>query len=350
MITLDQLKAQLRTMRAMPIVTRAAPILLSPLLFFILSTFSLAPGAFYFASDALGYAVILALLMTTAMAWELRVLGDPHNPVQWPKHLLLFITLTLFFAQTLTLPTPTELPVYQPTPFGWFGDAAVQLLHELVKLIPDGIIRFFLNWRISIALFLFFCAMCVRQLPFRLCALGAILVIPWVLTLLDSLTPGLFFGGLFLFGALVRLFQPTPVLALQSGAIKLQPLAPHDPAFVVSAIRILDLVKDGRAHPYSEIEAIHPQAEAQVDRMIHLGLLEMQQTHEGKHVQFAKTLLHTSPLALFSRLPRAIFLLTIVCIWVALPVDLIPDSIPFIGSLDDITLSILALKSLREDA
>lgn len=348
MISLAQMKLCLCKVRAIPFFGVLISGLGSALPVLILCVLSLAPGAGGFASDALGYAFTLALLMTTAMAWELRILGDPHNPIQWPKHLLLLVALTLFFAQTLSLPTPTELPVYQPTPFGWFGDATVQALHNLVSLIPDCVIRFFHNWRIAGVLFLFFCVMCVRQLSFRLCALGTILLAPWCMTLIDAFTPGLFFGGLLLIVALWQLIQPTPILALQSGAIKLQPVAPHDPEFVVSAIRILDLVKDGAAHPTSEVEAIHPQAEALIERMIHLGLLEMHQTQEGKNLQLAKTLLRTSPLAVFSRIPRALFLLTIVCIWVALPIDLIPDSIPFVGSLDDITLSILALKSLRE--
>lgn len=321
---------------------------LSPLLFLFLSTLLLAEPALTLFSDALGYAFTLALFLTAAMAWELRILGDPHHPAQWPKHLFLLLTLTLFFAQTLSVPETTDLPVSQPSSFGWIGDLIVQEFYALLNLIPDGIVRFFSNWRISTVLFLFFCAMCVRHQLFRLSAFGCILFIPWILTLTDGFIPGLFSGGILLFIGLARLFNPIPILALQSGAIKLQPLAQEDPEFVCSALRILCHVRDGKSHPLSEITAAHPQAAQEIMRIIKLGLLEMRVTVQGEEVILANTLNRVSPLAVFSRIPRAIFLLLIVGFWVILPIDLIPDPLPFIGTFDDITLSILAFYSLRE--
>lgn len=296
----------------------------------------------------LGYAFAVAIFLTLAATWELQILGDPHNPTVWPAHLLLLFVLTLFFTQTLSLPAQSPLPVAETTSFGWLGDAITQLLSALRDAIPDWITRFFVNWRFSLLLLLFFCAMCIRHRRFRICLFRGMLLFPWISTLLDTFSLGLLLGGVLLILACERLLATTPNPALQAGALKLQPLAAHDPDFVVDALRILDLLKTDTRHPVSEIEAVLPHSEPQIDRMIHLGLLEMEITRDGKLLRFDRTLTNPSPLILLARIPRTIFLLIIVCIWVALPIDLIPDAIPFIGSLDDLTLSMLALHALRE--
>lgn len=323
-------------------------LLLAPVFLLFCSALFLCSAALPDMQDAVGYAFTLAFFLTLAAAWELQILGDPHAPTVWPAHLLLLTVLTLFFTQTLSLPAQPTLPIAEAVPLGWLGDAVTRILSALRDAIPEWIIRFFVNWRYSLLTFLFFCAMCIRNRLFRICVFNAMILVPWALTLPERFSPGLTVGGLFLFLACSRLLRATPIPALQAGARKLQPLAAHDPDFVVDALRIMELLKNGSPHPASEVEAAIPRAEAQVDRMIHLGLLELHVTREGKVLQLARTLINTSPLIALSRIPRIIFLFAIVCIWVALPVDLIPDAIPFIGSLDDITLSILALKSLRE--
>lgn len=320
----------------------------SPLPFLLAAFFLFSGPAVLPVQDTLGYAFTLALFLTLSAAWELRILGDPHRPDVWPAHLLLLATLTVFFARTLTLADTPELPVYQPTALGWLGDALTQSVYALRETVPECIVRFFANWRLTLTLFLFFCAMCIRHLFFRLCTLGGILLFPWIFTLTDTFATDLLFGGIALLAGVKNLLSRPSLPALQTAALKLRPLAVHDPDFVCSALRILDLVRDGAAHPVPEVAAIHPEPEQVLDRMIRLGLLELQMTVRGKDITLAKALRRASPLALLSRLPRALFLLTIVCIWVALPIDLIPDALPFVGSLDDITLSILALHSLRE--
>lgn len=323
-------------------------LLLSPVILLFCSALFLCNAPMAEMQDAVGYAFALAFFLTLAAAWELQILGDPHAPPLWPAHLLLLTVLTRFFAQTLSLPVQSTLPVAEPAPLGWLGDAVTQILYTLRDTIPEWITRFFINWRYSLLIFLFFCAMCIRNRLFRICVFCSILLLPWILTLLDGFSLALMLGGILLFLACSRLLSATPIPALQAGARKLHPLAAHDPDFVIDALRILDLLKSGTPHPAAEVEAAIPRAEAQVERMIRLGLLELHVTGEGKVIQLARTLVNVSPLITLSRIPRTLFLLAIVCIWVALPVDLIPDAIPFIGSLDDITLSILALKSLRE--
>lgn len=347
-MTVRQVIASLRLRVASTRLLLLGRLLLTPSVLLFGSALCLCNAALPEVQDALGYAFTLALFLTLAAAWELQILGDPHNPSVWPAHLLLLTVLTLFFAQTLSLPAQTTLPIAEPASLGWLGDAVTHLLYSLRDAIPERITRFFINWRYSLLIFLFFCAMCIRNRLFRICVFNSILLVPWALTLLDGFSPALTLGGILLFLACSRLLRAAPIPALQAGARNLRPLAAHDPDFVVDALRILELLKTGAPHSVSEIEAAIPHAEAQVDRMIRLGLLELHVTREGKVLQLARTLANPSPLIALSRIPRTVFLFVIVAIWVALPADLIPDAIPFIGSLDDITLSILALKSLRE--
>lgn len=323
-------------------------LLLSPVFLLFCSALFLCNSALLNVQEALGYAFALALFLVLAAAWELQILGDPHSPPVWPTHLLLLTVLTVFFAQTLSLPEETALPVAETTAFSWLGDVVTQGLYTLRDAIPEWITQFFINWRYSLLIFLFFCAMCFRNRIFRICVFNGILLVPWIFTLLDGFSLSLTLGGLLLFLACSRLLRATPIPVLQAAALKLQPLAEHDPDFVVDALRILELLKTNKPHLLSEVEATIPHTKASIERMIHLGLLELHVTCKGENLQPARELTNASPLIALARIPRIIFLFVIVCIWVALPVDLIPDAIPFIGSLDDITLSILALKSLRE--
>lgn len=323
-------------------------LLLTPAVLLFCSALFLSSAALPAVQDALGYAFALALFLTLAAAWELQILGDPHSPPVWPIHLLLLTVLTLFFAQTLSLPAETALPVAEETPLGWLGDVITQGLYTLRNAIPDWITRFFINWRYSLLIFLFFCAMCFRNRIFRIGVFNCMLFIPWIATLLDGFSLSLAVGGLLLLLACSRLLRATPIPALQAAALKLQPLAAHDPEFVVDALRILDALKNGNPQLAPELRALLPRTDETVERMIHLGLLELHVTCKGENLQLARTLANASPLIALARIPRVIFLFVIVCIWVALPVDLIPDAIPFIGSLDDITLSMLALKAVRE--
>ncbi|MBO5762422.1 MAG: DUF1232 domain-containing protein [Lentisphaeria bacterium] len=45
-------------------------------------------------------------------------------------------------------------------------------------------------------------------------------------------------------------------------------------------------------------------------------------------------------LAAASMVPRAVFAVTLAVIWALIPVDLIPDVIPFLGTLDDVAIAL----------
>ena len=48
-----------------------------------------------------------------------------------------------------------------------------------------------------------------------------------------------------------------------------------------------------------------------------------------------------------AEVPRLLFALCFALLWIISPVDLIPDAIPFVGTLDDAAVAILAALSFR---
>ena len=79
--------------------------------------------------------------------------------------------------------------------------------------------------------------------------------------------------------------------------------------------------------------------DVQVKRMMALlELLEAIASHDRNDLQMRRPLLLTQ-LAVF---PRVVLALTAATVWVLLPVDLIPDSLPFLGMLDDVTVAIFS--------
>jgi len=303
-----------------------------------------APG------ESLGYAALLAALMGMASAWELRLLGDPHDPAEWPGQAAFVLALTCLFSHTLGV-QEALLPVYEPSSFGWLGDVAAHGVRRTLDLLPDAVLSFFANWRIGLSVLLFLCAMCVRAPRFRSAALAVLVAAPLAVTLAQGGSPRLVCGaGLFVAGLAFQLRPAGRLHAFQAGCRQLAPLVPVEPAFVCAALQVLWRLRCGAPVPFQTIEASGPDAKAMEDavrRMVALGLVETRETAAARTVRLATSLRRPSPLAALARFPRAVFLLLIALVWAMLPIDLIPDGLPFFGLLDDLAVSMLALRAFK---
>ena len=57
-----------------------------------------------------------------------------------------------------------------------------------------------------------------------------------------------------------------------------------------------------------------------------------------------------NPLAAVATLPRIVFVCAFALLWVMMPFDLIPDALPFVGVLDDISVTALSIMVARQSA
>ncbi|MEG1479460.1 MAG: YkvA family protein [Kiritimatiellia bacterium] len=298
-----------------------------------------------------GYPLFLAYLMTAALAWELLVLGDPHRPREWPILAMLYATLTFFLMRVMSFPQEL-LPIYTPSTFGWVGDVAAHFTRSLIDFLPESFVAFFANWRMTLSIVLLLCAMSFKSKIVRASAFILIPLIPFISTVWHESHPtSLLFGTFFLaVGVLFHFHRTQPIRILQAALHRLAPIAEREPAFAHEALRVVALLADGNRHPQTFIGQ-HLNAgmtlSSSLSRMIALDLIETHEAAERQTVILSPSLRTTTAWALFSKLPRILFLFMIALVWMILPIDLIPDALPFMGALDDTAIAILAFRSLR---
>ncbi|NLG14104.1 MAG: DUF1232 domain-containing protein [Lentisphaerae bacterium] len=82
--------------------------------------------------------------------------------------------------------------------------------------------------------------------------------------------------------------------------------------------------------------------------MFEYDLLVLRADSEGKYLHANAMLrFHDSLLVSISVFPRALLAIVLALVWVALPIDLIPDTLPIVGILDDMTVTIFSGLVLR---
>ena len=303
--------------------------------------------------------IFFAFILTASLNWEMLLFGRASG-ANMLLQVLQILPLTFLLARLTAFPSmPSHRPLIKK--LFQFLQEADQELFNLTSMIPDWLTDLFSNWRISLCFMLVLFILSFRSIRLKLGMLVSILVI-----LLASAAAGrpsfhLLAGTILLAGGYafqfcrydrVIFFENAVRRIARSGncdsllaSVMVSVLSAFYENGQVSRQRLLQLVQS----VYAEKNALSA-ADLQliageiVRRMVYqYDLAEVHFSGEGEFLAPNRSLFrYDNLLGMIAVAPRIVLTLIFGILWILLPVDLIPDGIPFFGVLDDTAAALIS--------
>jgi Protein of unknown function (DUF1232) len=301
---------------------------------------------------------ILALLIVAGFCWESYLLGRPAG-INLILHCLLIVPATLFIGRVVGLPAAARVSE------GWLGkikDFALGLKDAagFADILPDWLEDMFRNPGV-VVLIIFVSLAFTQQRSSRRFALILIgLLIPTLRTISHEPKPTLLFGVGCLalgIGLALQFSRYGEVLAQQNVLARLHPV--DDPLELRCSLRITRRVlEDGYLAEDGVLAVVHREYGKHYD-LEPPAVRGIAQTISHRLVREHRVLeLHGDERGFFlipyegihkidslfgeiAVLMRKIILTAIVLIWLISPIDIFPDSLPILGTLDDALMALI---------
>ncbi len=302
--------------------------------------------------------VFFAFVVTASLNWELLLFGRASGANMFLQ-ILQIPPLTLLLARLTAFPsTPSHQPLIKKL-FQFLQDTDKELFN-LTSMVPDWLTDLFSNWRISLCFMLVLFILSFRNIRMKLALLISVLVI-----LLGSAASSL---SIWLIGGTVLLacgysfqfcrydrvifFENAVRRIARSGtcdsmltSVMLSVLTVFYESGKVSRPRLLQLVQSvyagNRALNGDELQLLAGEI---VRKMVYqYDLAEVIFTGEGEFLAPNPRLFsYDNLLGMVAVAPRIVMTLMFGVLWIFLPVDLVPDGIPFLGVLDDAAVALIS--------
>ena len=305
--------------------------------------------------------LFLAFILVAAFNWELYLFGKPSG-ANLILQFLLILPMALFLARILSEASPL------PQPEGFVSEFLAKIRSSLKAnaehLLPTWLMDLFVNWKISLLTVLYLFILSLKQLHLKLAGILILLAIPLFTTL--TRTPQLpFIGGgmLLLIGISLQFCRYDKVIYFENVIKAVTAPGDIDASLLqvvllamkklfqrnekLSEFHLLQIIKDTYCplHPLTDEELKLMAGEISKKMVYTYDLVHIQGTSAGFHMLPNPALFQYDHLlggiAVF---PRLVLSLAVAIVWVLIPIDLIPDAIPFFGTLDDI--GVVAFASL----
>jgi hypothetical protein len=308
----------------------------------------------------------LAAVVAAAFNWEMCLFGKPVG-ANLLLHVIQVFPLSLFMARiTAKASVPDE-------PESLFGHAVEmmkgwsnRLFGDIVSGIPVWVTDLFTNWRICILLAFVLFFLCFRNLPLKVASVVCALLVPFASVIAKGpvgyLLPGMILlgGGMAMqfcrydkilyFENIFHRLRASTSLDSMLAAVILRTMTDLQNQTRMSEKNLLSLVRaeydpDGKMTP-ADLQLIAGEV---LQRMVYeYDLVVVRGDAEGLFLQPNALLrCHDSLLTQLAVFPRVVLALVAAVVWVLLPIDLVPDSLPFLGMLDDVTVAIFSGIVLR---
>ena len=321
--------------------------------------FFLVDGEFVYRQGAV--VLLLALVIHSAFAWETPIFGKPAG-----ANLLLQVFALAPFALLIVRLCAADGASSQELTRILPSDRMLKLLcktlYALYDLVPAWLAELFRNWRVTLLFLLVLGVLCLRRVVLRTAAIVLVLLL---LFICQINRPGgmawMLCGTVLLGAALVFMFcrydrvayyENVLVRIRRGGEIGeeelrtiLTVMAQLESGERISNDRFRQIVKSaysaGRRYADGEIDLISGELAKRLI-MTH-ALVTLRNDANG-------VFMYPDPLLFFygdnlltavATLPRIVFVGAFALLWVMMPFDLIPDALPFIGTLDDLAVTIL---------
>ncbi len=343
------------------------------LILYILSFLVFANDGFFQKHGGFSYqqgivTLVLALVLVTSFNWELCLFGKPVGANLF-LHVVQVLPISLFIARI----TGRETLVSEPLPkslVGWIWKGGKWVLDkgigDIMDKIPAWVADMFSNWKITLLLITVMFMLSFRHVPLKLGAVVCALGIPFLSTIVQGKIGHLVLGLVLLgAGMSLQFCRYDKILYFENVLKRLQKSTSLDESFARLVMRIMtELFENARLRedsvhgwvrqeyaPNGEYNALELKviSDEIVNRMMfEYDLLVLRADSEGKYLHANAMLrFHDSLLVSISVFPRALLAIVLALVWVALPIDLIPDTLPIVGILDDMTVTIFSGLVLR---
>ena len=336
-----------------------ALLLCGSLLCLIRDPYFISYGEFVYRQGVM--VLLLALTVAAAFLWETPIFGKPAG-----ANLLLqsfsIAPFSLLVARLCASDGTSSQELTAPR-FSGVWSAVGDMLYKVVEIVPAWLRDMFSNWQITLLFLLVLAILCVRDIRFRTGAIGRMLLVLFAgqhnrggeLGHLTGAALLLVTALSFMFSRYdkVSYFENVLKRLRRSGTIDAEEL--RAVLLVMEQLARKKRLSEGN---YRQIvkdcyaSAEHPRTENELNlisgelakRMIHNhDLVSLRNDSEGIFL-FPDPLLFQDEnlLSAVAVVPRIIFVGFFALLWVIMPFDLIPDSLPLVGTLDDISVMILS--------
>lgn len=313
--------------------------------------------------------LLMALVIAAAFLWETPIFGKPAG-----ANLLLQTFSIAPFALLLARlcaadgKSSQELSDAVSKSVSFWGRVGAAFSQAL-DVIPAWIRELFSNWQILLLFLLVLAILCLRRIALRTGAIVLVLLLLFAQQINRPLSASRSSGGLaclliaalLLTAALVFMFSRYDRVSYWENILKRlrrsSTISPEELRTVLQVMEQLERKKrlsDGNFRQivkncyaaegqYSESE-LNLIAGELAKRMIHNhDLVSLRNDSEGIFL-FPDPLLFQDDnlLSAVAVVPRVVFVAVFALLWVMMPIDLIPDALPLVGTLDDIAVMILS--------
>ncbi len=312
--------------------------------------------------------LLIAFLVMASLDWELCLFGKPSGP-NLLLHVAQLPAAALFLARIISSPT------VPPPPESLLG-RALELVKfglgkfggDLMSHIPAWLTDLLSNGKVSCFLVLVLFVLCLRSLPIKVAGLALALLVPLGTTLQTGSCSRLLMGMVPFAAGLALQFcrydrivyyenivhilnrsrNQSDSLLVETIGRTMSQLQEHH---AISGAAFQGIVKatylpDARGADLALLEYYTREA---LQRLIDDGLVLFENNETGARIT-PNPVLYQVPnnlLAQVAIFPRVLFLVAIGALWILSPIDLIPDSLPLVGVLDDVAVTILSGLSVK---
>lgn len=330
-------------------------------LIFIRDPFFTQYGVFTFKQGIMP--ILLAYMLMATLCWELSFFGKSSGG-NLLLQIFMLAPLTIFLARICAEPSSGEsswmqqiLDFSTKNPFGPLG--------KFSQLIPNWLIDICRNWKLSLLFILFVCSQCFRKLSLRLSMLVTMFLIPALVTLQSGADIRYFVGGTLLLsiGASMQFCRYDKIIFFENVAYKLKDGGDKTMLLCIMSIMsklaekkqlsetyVCHIIKNEyeKIGQFSDIE-MHEITSKIIKMMIYdYSLVRLRNDADGAYITPAEGLdKNTGLLAELTLFPKIVVLLLVTAIWILMPFDILPDSIPFIGALDDVAIALLSGTAIK---
>lgn len=315
-------------------------------------------GAFLYTQGIV--TLTLSLVVCASFTWELTLFGKPTG-ANLLLQTVVMLPFALMNARLLANPSmPSE-------PTGEFTQIIKQIkgviAQEMPEMLPEWVIDLFANGRITVLFILILFILCLRNLTLKTGGIIFIYIVLFFNRIAGESSLGhLIFGTILLIVGLsmqfcrydklvywenvIRRFQTSPTAGKELFSVMLSimdKLSSGKPISEPNYTQIVRSVYSSSGIKLADNEANQTAASICREMIYTYNMVSLKNDNDG-------IFLHVDPLLFrdenllcaVATFPRVIFALVFAFLWIFMPFDLIPDALPFIGTLDDVTVAVLS--------